>query len=332
VAAVVSVAAFACATGPKGLAPVHFTTPDTVAASSPNWPVPPDRAMALMKSRGYNIRVVDRTLAGTSGAEKFTIWFDELEKEVDFKVKRVPPDLDGVNNSPRRELAAYAAQALFLDPADYVVPSTAARCPPIQRWRELHDGGEPQLPGSSCMLIVSALWLLDVTVPEVLYDKERFLADPVYARYLADFNLLTYLVDHRDGRKGNFLVSKGEGRRQVFAVDNGVSFGPTWPFYNWFVPNWNILRVAALREDSVNRLRRIRRADLDSFLVVQELHNDGTGHYVDVGPGPPLDAKGGAVARGGVVQFGLTDDEIEDLWDRIQEVIESVDGGDIPVF
>ena len=118
----------------------------------------------------------------------------------------------------------------------------------------------------------------------------------------------------------------------MFAIDNGVSFGPVWPFYNWFVPNWNLLRVAALRADSVYRLRGIRREDLDSLLAVQELRDDGAGHYVDVEPGPPLDADGGAVARDGVVQFGLTPDEIEDLWLRIRSVIERVDQGEIPVF
>ncbi len=333
-ASLVSFAAIACVTGPSGFEPVHFAAADrsAVAASYPHWLVPPNQAMALMKSRSYDYRVAERTEAGTGGAEKIGLWFDSLGAEIHFKVKRVPRALDGINNSPRRELAAYAVQMLFLDREDYVVPTSAARCPPLQSWRALHGGDEPQLPGSSCVLVVASLWLQDLMVPEVVYDKERFLVDPVYARYLADFNLLTYLVDHRDGRSGNILVSKDEDRRQVFAIDNGVSFGPVWPFYNWFVPNWNLLRVAALRTDSVYRLRGIRREDLDSLLVVQELRDDGAGHYVDVEPGPPLDADGGAVARDGVVQFGLTPDEIEDLWLRIRSVIERVDQGEIPVF
>ena len=288
--------------------------------------------MAMMKSRNYDVREVKRTEAGISGAEQVGIWFDVLGNEAHLKMKRVPQNLDGINNSPRRELAAYAVQTLFLDPEDYVVSTTAARCPPMERWLQHHADGVPQLRGSACILVVAALQLRDVAVPEAVYDKERFLEEPVYARYLADFNLFTYLIDHRDGRSGNILVSKEEGRRQVFAIDSGVSFGPTWPFYNWFVPNWNVLRVAALRKDSVNRLRSIKREDLDSLLVVQELRDDGTGRYVDVEPGPPLDDDGGAIARGGVVQFGLTDDEIEDLWRRIRAVIEGVDAKDIPVF
>ena len=33
-----------------------------------------------------------------------------------------------------------------------------------------------------------------------------------------------------------------------------------------------------------------------------------------------------------LVQFGLTDDEIEDVWERIEDLIEDVDEGDIAVF
>ena len=36
--------------------------------------------------------------------------------------------------------------------------------------------------------------------------------------------------------------------------------------------------------------------------------------------------------EGKTLQFGLTDDEIEDVWERIQDLIEDVDDGEIPVF
>ncbi len=317
------------ARSPKRLAPAH-PAPATTAGSYPNWSLPPQRAAALMKSRDYDVRMVKRTAAGTSGAEKVRLWIDELGREVDFKVKRVPPDLDGVNNAPRKEIAAYEVQALFLDPEDYVVPTTLARCPDLDVWRKHHFEGEPQVSGTRCVLIVAALWLQDVTVPEQVYDEERFLADATYARYLADFNLLTYLIDHRDGRSGNFLVSRDDARRQVFAIDNGVSFAPF--LYNFFVPNWNVLRVAALRTRSVDRLRALERADLDFLLVAQQLEDDGSGHLRDAPPGPPLDPDVGAMAEGGVVQFGLTRDEVDGLWERMHALLRDVDAGEIPVF
>jgi hypothetical protein len=288
--------------------------------------------MEFVRSRSYDVRDVKRTEAGTGGAMKVRVHIGSLNRDLDFKIKKVPPDLAGINNSPRREMAAYSVQTLFLDPPDYLVPATAVRCPALERWREVHGKGEPQIPGSNCVMISASLWLTGITLPDAVYDKQRFLEDPVYARYLADFNLLTYLVDHRDGRRGNILVSKEDDRRQVFAIDNGVSFGPMWPLYNWFVPNWNVLRVAALRKSSVDRLRPLERKDLDFLLAVQELRDNGSGHYVDVERGPLLDDNGGVQARGGIVQVGLTRGEIDDVWHRVRTLIERVDEGRIPVF
>jgi len=323
-----------CISGPRGFEPVRFEPVESLPFTerSPNWPVPPEQAMELLRSRHYDIRAVKRTKSGTGGAMKVRMHFGSLNRDLDFKVKLVPQSLGGINNSPRREMAAYSVQTLFLDPPDYLVPATAVHCSALERWREVHGNDEPQLPGSNCVMIAASLWLTDVTLPDAVYDKQRFLKDPVYAGYLADFNLLTYLVDHRDGRRGNVLISKEDDRRQVFAIDNGVSFGPMWPFYNWFVPNWNVLRVAALRKSSVDRLRPLERKDLDFLLAVQELRDNGSGHYVNVERGPLLDDNGGVQARDGIVQFGLTRREVDDIWHRVRTLIERVDEGHIPVF
>jgi hypothetical protein len=318
--------------GPKGSEPVRFDAAARPPGAErfPNWPVDPAQAEALMRGHEYEVRLVERTQAGTSGAEKFRLWFDALGREIQFKVKRMPDDLDGINNAPRKEIAAYRVQALFLDPEDWVVPVTLARCATLEVWREYHSEAKAQVPGSHCVLIVASLWLEDVTVPETLHDEERFAVDPTYARFLADFNLFGYLVDHRDGRSGNILVSRDDARRQVFAIDNGIAFGP-FP-YNFFVPNWNVIRVAALRKEPVDRLRELERGDLDFLLVAQQLADGGGGHYRDAEPGPPLDADGGAVAGNGIVQLGLTRGEIDELWVRIQALLEHVDAGGIPLF
>ena len=47
---------------------------------------------------------------------------------------------------------------------------------------------------------------------------------PQYAANVGRFNLLTYLVEHEDGRAGNILVSKAPEDRRVFAIDNGIAF------------------------------------------------------------------------------------------------------------
>jgi len=298
-------------------------------ADFPNWPIPPGRAEALLAQPRHDVRFVESTAAGTSGAEKIVVQVPGLG-ELALKSKRVPDLLDGVNNSPRKELAAYEAQKLFLEPVDYIVPTTAVRCQPVEVWHEHHEHAHPQLGDASCVLLVVSLWLKDVTVPAPLYDRERFTEDPVYARYLADFNLLTYLIDHRDGRDGNFLVSRDDARRQVFAVDNGISFGPT--VFNYFVPNWDVLRVGGLRKSSVDRLRELDRDDLDALLVVGELRNDGSGQYVSAAHTGPMDVHRGVGSDDDVVQFGLTEHEIDSLWERLEDLLDRVDDDEIELF
>jgi hypothetical protein len=304
----------------------------------PNWPIDPLRFEYLMQS--YHPVATKHTAAGagTTGAEKLTLEFSEVGDSFDCKWKLMPARwspvagrLDGVNNSPRKELAAWRIQRLFLEPVDYVVPASMAYCAPIEQVKRRHPESQPTLKGSDCALGVAALWMRDLALPDPLLDPERFNRDYVYAYYLANLNLFTYLVKHHDGREGNFLVSKNDARRQVFAIDNGVSFGGL--FYNWFVPNWNSIRVPALRSESIERLRALRREDLDQTLaVVAQLELNEAGIYVNRPPGPNLDAGAGVRQQEGVLQFGLTEREIEAVWQRIQDLIEDVDDGEIAVF
>jgi hypothetical protein len=266
----------ACASG-GSREPVRFAVATRPAGSEgfPNWFEAPDQAVRHMAEGEPEVEDVARTATGTSGAEKVELRISGAEFKI--KTKVVPPDLDGINNAPRKELGAYALQALFLDPEDYVVPATTLRCIPVALRKRWHEGKVvPTVPGTSCVLMVLAMWLRDVTLPEVVLDRERFLTEPSYAYYMSNLNVFTYLIEHQDGREGNFLVSKDD-RRQVFAIDNGVSFGQPWPYYNWFVPNWKVLRVPAVRKETIDRLRAIQRKDLDFLLVVAQLEPDDQG-------------------------------------------------------
>jgi hypothetical protein len=57
------------------------------------------------------------------------------------------------------------------------------------------------------------LSLDEVTLPEELFETERFQQDVLDAEALADFNLATYLMKHQDGRLGHFLISQMPGVR-----------------------------------------------------------------------------------------------------------------------
>jgi hypothetical protein len=132
---------------------------------------------------------------------------------------------------------------------------------------------------------------------------------------------------------GNFLVSKTDEDRRVFAVDNGTTFGQF--FFNWFYPPsfaWRKIRVPAIPRNAVNRLRKLTEEDLAKLGVIVQLEADRNGILRIEKPTTPIDEEEGVNVRGTTVQLGLTDDEIEDVWERIEHLLEDIDDGKIGVF
>ncbi len=315
-----------CAMLPNSLeGDVRFASGPAPRQADPwrNWPMQPERFVEVMENRDGVVKEAKRTAQGTSGAQKVVARMEGTDFDLTFKWKNVPPDLDGINNAPRKEAAAYDVQKLFLDPEFYVVPPSVFMC---VTWKEL----KRKFLDANCNLGLVSLWLDDVTLDVPIYKAERFGSDRDYAYYIGVLNILTYLIDHKDGRAGNFLFDDhGSGR--LYAIDNGVAF-QRWPFYNWFVANWDSIRLPALPRSAVDRLRTVKRDQVDALGVVAQLELDANGMYRNVVPGPNQDPQEGATRRASVLQFGLTDDEIDTVWSRIQEVIEDVDSGEIPTF
>lgn len=327
---------------PQDYRPVEFTQ-EPIAGNEnefPNWPAPPHLVEGAIKeaiSSGnvpnrVNPQNAQRTAHGVSGPNEIVVYFPELQREIKFKWKDSPAgDLDNFNNSVARELASYQIQKLFLDPEDYVVPTSLAFCVTLQHHSELMGlDYQPQIPGSDCVVGNASLWLQDVKTPKVLYEESRFLSEPDYAYNLSNFNILTYLIAHRDARSANLLISDNEKRRHVFSIDNGTTFG-AFP-YNFFATNWNIIRVPALRKESIERLRSVKREDLDDLGVVAQLNRENDRVFRNVAPSKNLDPEKPVRIRKEIVQFGLTREQIDDVWARLQKLIEKVDSGEIPVF
>ena len=63
-----------------------------------------------------------------------------------------------------------------------------------------------------------------------------------------------------------------------------------------------------------------------------QLELNDRGVYSNVPPGTNLEEDEGVRIEGKVLQLGLTEDEIENVWERIEHLIEDVDDGKIPVF
>jgi len=67
-------------------------------------------------------------------------------------------------------------------------------------------------------------------------------------------------------------------------------------------------------------------------MVVSQLDVDSEGIMRTVEPGPPTDPNDGATFDGKSVQFGLTLDEVDAIWERIEALVEEVDAGEIELF
>jgi hypothetical protein len=79
-------------------------------------------------------------------------------------------------------------------------------------------------------------------------------------------------------------------------------------------------------------LRKIQRQDLDFLGVLAQRELDENGILQPKPVGKNLNPKKGAKYIDGTLQFGLSKSEIDDVWERIQNVIAEVDAGNIQIF
>lgn len=234
-----------------------------------------------------------------------------------------------LNNQPRYERAAYELQKLFLDPGDYVVPPTVIRIVPLRVYTQIDPETKPTFEGAQSVLVVLQYWLNNVEVHDSIWSPDRFHTDPAYAYAFANLNVLTYLIRHADSNPGNILISSDGSRPRVFAVDNGVAFSsPDSPRGT----KWKDLLVDGLPRQTVDRLRTITRAELDSTLAVVDQFEVQNDRLVRVQPTAKMTPHIGVEFDGTTAQFGLTSSEIDGVWDRLQQLLQRVDAGELDVF
>ncbi len=296
-----------------------------------NFPMPPPEIERTLRERAMDVREFEHAGGGVMGALRIEAHFPESGRTLELKWKAAPPGGEGWNNTPRREIAAYEIQKWFLDPDEYVVPTTAARCIPVSEYRRVDPETEPNLSRGRCVLGALSLWLQDVEPIDLLLDEERFYRDARYARAVAHYNLLTYLVRNRDTRPGNQLASTDREAPRLYSIDNGITFG--WELYDFFQPHWDEIRVPGLPRDAIERLRAVGDAELDALRVVAELREDPDGVLRAAEPSPPFEAELGArTSDDGVLQLGLEPGEIDALERRLRSLLDAVERGEIPLF
>ena len=113
--------------------------------------------------------------------------------------------------------------------------------------------------------------------------------------------------------------------------DNGIAFDMLpW---NLRVFNWFRIRVPWLPRETIDRLRKVDKATVRKLAVVAEMDADAHGVFHEVPQGPNLDPKNsqGVRRHENRLQLGLNEDELDDLWERIQKLIRHVDSGRQPV-
>lgn len=243
------------------------------------------------------------------------------------KWARAPRGGHEFNNAPRYEVGAYVVQKLFLDPENYAVPPTVIRPVPLDFYRKYDDAVSETFRGTDVVFVVLQYWLFNVTQDDV-WDEDRFEADTLYARHFADMNVLTYLIRHNDSNVGNALISSDSANPRVFTVDNGLAFGREFSDRG---TAWRYLKIDRIARGTAERLRAIRDEELDQLAVVAQ-YERRNGVWVAVPHTEPANPNDGVTFEDGVVQFGLTRSEIRGVRDRLHDLVEKLDDGDITVF
>jgi len=237
---------------------------------------------------------------------------------------------DTFNNVPRYEVAAYHVQKLFLDPEEYVVPPTVFRAFPLDTasaWgaSELEQTYEE----SDQIFFVIQYWLQNVFNPPDPLDLELFEQDPSYARHIANLNVLTYLIQHKDANQGNILLSADPGNPRVFSVDNGVTLSSAESEQGSI---WKEMRVPAVPADTVERVRAIDIETLRENLLVFSEHRFEGGHYVPVEVSEPLSRRDRVRRRGGLLQLGLTERELRSIMRQRARLLSRINFGLLETF
>lgn len=327
-----------CSSGVLEPPVVPLTEPmELCSAAQPIQCRPTEQVEIDLRKRPLAILQASDTPGGSQGAKVLTF-------KTGYRVLRAkwrPASSGDLINEPRKELAAYAVNKMLAGSWDRVVPPTAARCLPVERYREVVDESARPEPGTSCVLGYLSYWLphaMDVEEArdedllsggKGLLDVRRVRSDPVYRTAVGHLNLLTYTIHHGDAHAGQFMLVEGREGLAVYSVDNSVAFRSIKnPALLWR-RDWSRWLMPDITQDQVERLRSLSAADYAMLRVVQQLENR-EGILVDSDVGPPTGDSGQAVRRdGGTLQIGLTEGEIDGVRNRVETLLERIDRGEI---
>ena len=302
--------------------------PDALRGQDLNIVLPVDSIEYLLSEAPFEL---PDALVGTrfegDRTQQVSLSFDD-ETLVLTKWAPAPRGGEEFNNNPRYEIAAYELQKLFLEESEYVVPPTVPRAVSLSWYQTLDDRVDPTFRDTNSVLVVLQSFIYGVT-GEGVFDLERFASDPAYARNWANANLLTHFIFHSDSNEGNLLISTFPFNRRIFSVDNGVAFGSEESNRG---TRWRNLQVDRFPAATVERLRNITEEQLNDALGVVAQWEIVNSELVRVDPTENLRPRRGVREEDGVIQIGLTEEEIDDVWNRIEDFVNDADRGRFSTF
>ena len=242
---------------------------------------------------------------------------------------KAPRGGDTDNNSPRYEMGAYELQKMFLEPHEYVVPPTVIRAFDLAWYQTLEPTARATFGDTEAVLVVLQYWLFNIAGDD-FYDRRRLETDSVYAHHMGNFNIFTYVARHNDQNMGNYLISSVESNPRVFSVDNGLAFNSRTSDQG---ADWRQIRVDRVPAETIEQLRTLTRDDLQQrlgTLAQFRIQQDGTLVLED--PEPAIQPRRGIRETDTMIQLGLTEREINGVWNRIQRILDEVDDGDLETF
>jgi len=277
------------------------------------------------------------TPSGMQGAKVLTLRARGRWGESVLRAKWRPQSTEDLINEPRKELAAYAVQKLFLDESALAVPPTVARCFPGAEYRRFDPSAKASLQGVDCVLGFLSYWLEGArTVSSArrtgllgpgsgIWDAQRFDRDASYRESVSNGNLLTYLIDHGDAHEEQFVLQPAPRGLRAFVVDNSIAFRSIKNPMLLLRQDWSNIQVPTLPAKAIARLQRLTDVDFARLGNISELALVD-GKLVVAHPSAPLVSDGTTMTwTGSRLRIGLTQGEIELVRSRTWELLRRPD-------
>jgi hypothetical protein len=290
----------------------------------------------LLAGPDLQILGMTSTPSGLQGAKVLTLQGNLDGRSVTFRVKWRAQSTADVINEPRKELAAYAVQKLFLDDHELAAPPTAAYCFPLADYQQFVPDVKRNFRSVDCVFGFATYWLEGVKDVESaredgwlskrntsgFWDPQLFERDAMYRASLSKCNLLTHIINHGDAHDNQLLFEQTPRGLRAYVVDNSVAFlsikNPTM----LFTEDWSKIQVPSLPQQSIARLKNLTQRDLAHLRTIQrlELRN----RRLTTQQPAATDAAGdgeGIWWSDKTLRIGLTESEIELVWSRIRELL-----------